>query len=119
MGFPLIPFAAGMALGALATYGSRDKTVQKEVKSAAERLSSGAAWLYGSAMSGVSGLFGLGTDKKTTAKSKLARAEEAAEEEPSAKATPAKRTRAKPSATAGKKRTTRRTRETTTKAVGA
>ncbi len=112
MGFPLIPFAAGMALGALATYGSRDETVQKEVKSAAERISSGAAWLYGSAMSGVTGLFGLGTDKKTTAKAKRTRTK-AAEEAPTAKAAPAKRTRAKRTATATKKGTTTRARKST------
>jgi methyl-accepting chemotaxis protein len=36
MAFPLIPFAAGIALGSLATYGATDKSLQRRVVKATD-----------------------------------------------------------------------------------
>ena len=118
MGIPLIPFAAGLAVGALATYGSRDATVQKEVKEGAAWLMTGAERLYGSMLSGVAGLMGLGSTKKPAKPSRRTRAK--ATEEPADKAPPRKRTRAKkPEATTAAKRTATRARRKTAKAAAA
>ncbi len=96
MGFPLIPFAAGLAVGALATYGSRDATVQKQVKVGAERTVAGVEWLYDAVVGGVSSLLGLGAAEQAPAKAKRSTAKATVAE---GAATPVKRTRAKKAAT--------------------
>jgi NAD+--asparagine ADP-ribosyltransferase len=52
MAFPLIPFAAGVALGSLVTYGAKDEALQRRIAALADtsaaRVRSGAEKLAGS-----------------------------------------------------------------------
>lgn len=113
MGFPLIPFAAGLAVGALATYGSRDPKVQRQLKTGTEQVSSGALWLYEVVAGGVSSLLHRGAKG---AEAVAETVEPAGETESPAK--PARRTRARKSTTAqsGDKPTRPRTRRKPSKA---
>jgi hypothetical protein len=108
MGLHLIPFAAGLAVGAIATYGSRDETVQKEVKEGAHWLVSGAERLYDSVVSGVSNLVGFRKAEEPKQPPKRGRAKKS---EKTASATTRKRTRTKKTGTTtATKRATTRTR---------
>lgn len=98
MGLPLIPFAAGLAVGALATYGSRDATVQKQFREGAEWVTSRAQWLYATAASGLSGLFG--RDTKAEPETPTVIEQMATEAEPKPAAASLKRTRSRKSSTA-------------------
>lgn len=109
MGFPLIPFAAGMAAGALAAVGSRDTGVRKHVVDGAQWLTATAEHAYGAVVSGVASLIGR---KPTEAEAKPAkRARSKAAKAGTDAAKPAKRTRSKRAASPSTKRATARTRK--------
>jgi hypothetical protein len=117
MGIHLIPFAAGLAVGALATYGSRDKTVQREVKEGATWLGHGAERLYDAVVGSVSNLVGFRKAEVPKAPARRTRARKADKPTP---ATAQKRTRAKKSATAtASKRSSTRTSKKPAKAEAA
>lgn len=113
MGFPLIPFAAGLAVGALAAYGSRDPKVQRQLQTGTQQITSGAMWLYEAVAGSVSSLFSRGARGAEAVAEKV---QPASEEEPRAK--PTRRTRSRKSSTAGSedKPARPRTRRKTTKA---
>jgi hypothetical protein len=92
MGFPLIPFAAGLAVGALATYGSRDPKVQRQLKTGTEQITSGALWLYEAVAASVSSVFNRGVQGAEAVAEKMQAAEEA-----EAPAKPVRRARARKS----------------------
>jgi hypothetical protein len=118
MGLPLIPFAAGLAVGALAGYGSRQSAVQKQVKSGAEQVVAGAEWLYGSVVGGLSNLLGASLGGAKPREKGGARIESKAEE--AEKPAPAKRTRArKTPAKTTQKRASTGTRRRSTKTATA
>jgi len=107
MGLHLIPFAAGMAIGAIATYGSRDASVQKQFKTGAHYITEGTEWLYGSVVTGVKSLFGQSpVTEKPVPKGRTRKARASAKKGP-AKAGATKRTRAKATTTTTKRSTTR------------
>ena len=60
MAIPLIPFAAGIAVGALAAYGYKDATVREMAGKGAQWLSDSAAGIYESVAGALSGAFGSG-----------------------------------------------------------
>ncbi len=95
MGFPLIPFAAGLAVGALATYGSRDPKVQRQLKTGTEQITSGALWLYEAVAGSVTSLFSRGARGVEVVVEKV---QPDSEVEPAAK--PARRTRSRKPAAA-------------------
>ncbi|MFM1891127.1 MAG: hypothetical protein RLZ44_204 [Pseudomonadota bacterium] len=108
MGLPLIPFAAGLATGALTALGIRDTALQKQVKHGAQWLEAGAERLYGTVARGVSSVFGLRTVPEAPAEKAPTKAKRPRAKATGTKAAPAKRTRASKTAeTAPKRRATR------------
>jgi len=109
MGFPLIPFAAGMAAGALAAVGSRDTSVRKHVVDGAQWLTTAAERAYGAVASGVVGLIGRKPVEVQAPPAKRVRSKATKAEAVAAK--PAKRTRSKRAASSPAKRATTRARK--------
>jgi len=58
MAFPLIPFAAGVAMGALAAYGYKDEDVRSTAEKTGRWLYDAVAGAYQAVAGAVGGVFG-------------------------------------------------------------
>jgi hypothetical protein len=58
MAFPLIPFAAGIAVGAMAAYGYKDEDLRGSAEKGARWLYDALAGAYGTVAGAVGGVFG-------------------------------------------------------------